>query len=257
MSKGGGKRWLGLAIAGLVLLAVGVLGAWALRGVVATSLARAALEERGFRCDERFAVSVSARFGSATVGPTRCAREGEGHLEALELLGPARVSLSGLRPTSVEVESLRIVLSERDVPRGSGWAPELARLNLEQRVAGLMKALGELARLRLPPTTVVRADLQRGGSTMAQAERLVLTGRGESAELQLSRLTFEALMGAARLTLSDVTGTATAASVRLRGEATARAGIALLGTFSTGGRFDLEASALDGAEPRLRLRASF
>lgn len=241
----------------LVVLGIVLGGGWLLRDTVATSLARDALSQRGLTCDDRFSVEVSALFGSATVGPTRCTRA-EGHLEAIELLGPARVELSGLEPTSVEAESVRITLRDRDVPGGASWSPELARLHLEQRVAGLVKGISELSRLDLPPTTIVRGDVRRGSSALATAHQLVLTpGEGDATQVTLDRLVFEAMMGAARLTLSEVRGTAAPGTVVLEGEASARAGIALLGSFSTGGSFRLDATALESARPQLRLRASF
>ena len=56
----------------VVVLLIGVpLVAWLLRGVIATSIARSQLEERGIACDSRFSVSPSATLGEATVGPTR------------------------------------------------------------------------------------------------------------------------------------------------------------------------------------------
>jgi hypothetical protein len=258
VSNAGGKRGVVVAAVVLVVLLALVGGGWALRDAVATSMARDALASRGIQCDDRFAVELSASFGSATVGPTRCTRGGEGIIESIELLGPARVELSGFEPTSVEAESLRIVLRERDVPGGSSWSPELARLYLEQRVAGLVKGLSELSRLGLPTTTIVRGDVRRGTTAMATADRLVLTpAAAGNTDVALQRIVFEAMMGAASLTLSSVTGSATASSVQLRGQATARAGIALLGSVTTGGRFELETSALDTDRPQLRLNAGF
>jgi hypothetical protein len=257
VSNARGKRWIGIAAVGLVIVLGCVVAAWALRDAVATSMARDALASRGIECDERFAVELSATFGSATVGPTRCTREG-GYVEAIELVGPARVALSGFEPTSVEAESLNVVLRDGDLPGGSGWAAELARLNLEQRVAGLVKGLAELSRLGLPPTTITRGHVLRGTESMATVEGLSLTpAAGGVTNVGLRNIVFEAMLGAARLTLSDVTGTATASAVSLQGQATARAGIALLGTISTGGSFTLVTSALDTDRPELRLRASF
>ena len=69
----------------------------------------------------------------------------------------------------------------------------------------------------------------------------------------MTRVVFTAVMGAASLTLTDVHGTATRDAVHLEGTATARAGIPMLGTFSTGGAFTLDATELTRDSPRFRL----
>lgn len=237
-----------------LLLAIAV-GAWLLRGTIATSVARSELETHGLRCDERFVVSPSALFGELTVGPTRCTHDG-GLIEVIELTGDATLELEGFTPSALRANGVRLVLRDRNLRGGSGWAAELRRLHLEQRVAGLVKALSELGGMRLPPAHVGRAEVFRGGDELATIDGLVLTP-GDRMGVAIDRAVFTAVMGAARLTLSGVTGTATRSDVRLQGQATARAGVVLLGTFSTGGAFTLDASALDTAAPELRLQASF
>jgi hypothetical protein len=237
------------------LLLAAVLAAWLLRSTVATSLARDALSARGLTCDERFEVEVSATFDSLTVGPTRCTLE-DRYLESVELLGPAEVAVTGFEPTSVQAESVRVVLRDADVPGGSSWAPQLARLNLEQRVAGLVAGLSALSRLGLPATTIARGDVLRGTDAVAQADQLSLAPAADGrADVRLERIAFEAMLGAASLTLSGVTGAAAPTVVRLEGEARARASIPLLGSVTMGGHFELDASDLDRERPTLRLRA--
>lgn len=248
------KRTLAVPI--LLVIVVGApLGGWLLRGTIATSIARDALAQRGLACDDRFGVELSAFFGSATIGPTRCTREG-GLVEAIELTAPATIELDGFAPSTIEAEGVRLALRDRDLRGGSGWARELERLHLEQRVAGLVKGLSELSAMGLPPTTVMHAEVVRGSDELATIDGLTVTP-GSSTGVAIDRVVFSAVMGAARLTLSDVRGTATRSAVHLEGQAMARAGVALLGTFSTGGPFTLDASALDSAEPELDLRADF
>lgn len=248
------KRPVALIVV-LVILVGLPLAAWLLRGIIATSMAASELSSRGLSCDERFAVSLSALFDEATVAPTRCAHEG-GLVEAIELTGPARIRLEGFAPSAVEAEGVRLTLRDRDLRGGSGWAQQLRRINLEQRVAGLVKGLSELSQMGLPRTSVAQAEVLRGGDTIATLRLLELTP-GSPMPVGIDRVEFTAVMGAARLTLSAVTGTATGAAVHLEGDATARAGVALLGSFSTGGEFELDASGLDSASPELRLQASF
>jgi len=110
-----------VAIVVLAALAGIPLAAWALRGTLATSIARDELEARGLECDERFAVELGALFDTATVGPTRCTREG-GIVAAVELRGPVTVELDGFAPASADVQSLRLSLRDTDVRGGSRWA---------------------------------------------------------------------------------------------------------------------------------------
>lgn len=246
------RRSLAAPIVLAIVLAI-PLAAWLLRGTIATSMARSEIEARGLRCDERFSVELSALFGEATIGPTRCTREG-GLVEALELTGDATIELDGLTPAAVRAESVRVVLRDQDLRGGSGWAAQLRRINLEQRVAGLVKGLAELGGMNLPPTDIAHAEVFRGGEELAAIDGLVLTP-SSSTDLAIQQVAFSAVGGAARLTLEGVTGSATPSAVHLEGDATARAGIALLGAFTTGGAFSLDASALDTSAPRLRLRA--
>lgn len=228
---------------------------WLLRGTIATSMAASELSSRGLTCDERFSVELSAFFGEAVVAPTRCTHEG-GLVEAIELTAPATITLDGFEPSAIEAEGVRLTLRDRDLRGGSGWAQQLRRINLEQRVAGLIKGLSEMSEMGLPATTITRAEVLRGSDELATLDRLVL-GSGSPTTVAIDRVQFTAVMGAARLTLSGVTGSATGSVVHLEGDATARAGVALLGSFSTSGDFDLDASALDSASPELRLRAGF
>ncbi len=252
-SKALRSRAVPIAIAVFVLL---LLGAWLMRGTIATSIAKGELEARGLTCDERFAVEPAAFFGSATIAATRCSRADGGLVEALELVAPATVQLDGFAVASVSAENVRLVLRDQDVRGGSEWASELQRLNLEQRVAGLIKGLSELSALDLPPTSIARAEVLRGGEEMCTIEGMGLVP-GESLGLTIERVSFIAVLGAAQLTLSALTGTATRPSVHLEGQALARAGFALLGSFSTGGPFTLDATRLDTAQPQFRLRADF
>ncbi|HJL14381.1 MAG TPA: hypothetical protein RMH99_01925 [Sandaracinaceae bacterium LLY-WYZ-13_1] len=239
------------AVVATVLIGI-PLAAWLLRGTIATSMARDELAARGLTCDERFEVAVAPFFDEATVGPTRCSREG-GILRAVELLGPATIALDGLEPGSVRAESLRLVLRDTEVRGGSRWAQALRRLNLEQRVAGLVKGISELSALPLPPTTVGHVDVVRDGDTVANASGLTLTP-GSVLQLAADRIAFTAgPMGVGRLELTEVTGTSTRARVHLEGRATARAGVGILGSVSTGGHFELDAEGLDTGAPRFRL----
>ena len=247
------KRSRVLPLVLVIVLAI-PLAAWLLRGTIATSMAESELASRGLTCDDRFSVKVSALFDEATIGPTRCTREG-GLVEAVELTGNATITLDGFAPSEIHAESVRVVLRDQDIRGGSGWARQLSQINLEQRVAGLIKGLAELSGMSLPKTEIARAEVFRGGDELAAVDGLMLTPSG-STDLAIQRVAFSAVGGAATLTLNGVTGTAAPSTVHLEGDATARAA-ALLGVFSTGGEFALDASALDTASPTLRLRASF
>jgi hypothetical protein len=246
------KRSRALPIVLVIVLAISLAG-WLLRGTIATSMASSELAARGLTCDDRFAVDVAALFDEASIGPTRCTREG-GLVEAVELTGNATITLDGLAPSAIRAESVRVVLRDQDVRGGSGWARQLSQINLEQRVAGLIKGLSELSGMNLPQTEIAHAEVFRGGDELAAIDTLVLTPGG-STDLTIGRVAFSAVGGAATLSLNGVTGTATPTAVHLEGDATARAG-GMFGVFSTGGEFTLEASALDTASPALRLRAN-
>jgi hypothetical protein len=249
------RSLLPLAIVGVLIL--GALGtAWALRSTIATSLAQSELLAHGVTCDSRFSVEPSAFFGSATLAPTRCTPEQRGLLEAFELTAPATVELDGFSVSTIHAESVRLTLKDRDVRGGSEWSPQLERVNLEQRVAGLVKGMSELSRLELPPTTVMRTEVVRAGQPMAQLDNLSLTP-GDSLTVGAERIDFSVVMGAGHLTLEDVHGTATRPHVHLEGHATARAAILIIATVSTGGPFRLDATALDTAQPRFVLEADF
>lgn len=245
----------GPVIGGVALVVlVGVpLGVWLARGAIATSMAEDELAARGFTCDDRFGVSLSPGLGEATIGATRCEHEG-GLLEAVELLGDVRVSLDGLEPASITAESVRVVLRDQDVRNGSGWASELSRLRLEQRVAGLVKGIAELSALELPPTEISRLEVVRNDDPVAHGTGARLTPAGEGVQLALDGLSFSASVGELRLT--RLSGQATADRVQLRGRANARAGIGIL-SVSRGGAFELNATALDTASPRFRLTGDF
>lgn len=250
------RRKLPLVLLTLLAVLVGLpLGAWLLRGTVATAVARDRLAARGITCDERFAVELGPRLETATVGVTRCARAG-GLVEAVELLGPLTVELDGAAPVRAHAASLRLSLRDRDVRGGTRWAPALRGLNLEQRVAGMVKGLAELSARELPPTTVDRLEVVRAGERVAAAAGLRLTPAG-SMDLSAERITFTAgPMGVGRLELTEVRGAASPARVHLEGRATARASVGLLGSLSTGGRFTLDARGLDTRRPRFSLGGS-
>lgn len=243
------RRSLAVPIALALVLAVPLL-AWLLRGSIATALVRSELEARGLTCDDRFSIELSALFDEARIGPTRCTREG-GLVEAIELAGDAVVDLDGLAPAAIQVESLRVVLRDQDLRGGTGWAAQLRRINLEQRVAGLVKGLSELGGMNLPPTEVVRAEVFRAGDELAAIDGLSM----RAAEVGIQRVAFSAVGGAARLTLEGVTGSATPSAVHLEGQASASVGVAFLGAIARAGAFALDASRLDTAAPLLRLRA--
>lgn len=237
----------------IVLLLLGVpLTAWLLRGVIATSMARGELEAHGIECDSRFSVEPSATFGEATVGATRCTHEG-GVLEAIEIVSDVTVELDGFEPSSVEADRVRLVLRRANVRGGAGWASELARLDLEQRMAGVVKGLSELSALDLPPTHANRVEVVRGDAPLGSAEDVTLTP-GSPLELEIARASFAAgPMNVGNLNLRNVTGTATDAEVTLRGRASARAGVAVIFSVERGGPFTLRATGLDTATPSFHL----
>lgn len=251
-----GKRNAPIATTIVVVLLVGVPAlAWALRGTIATSLAKSELEAQGLSCDDRFEVSLSAGLGEATVGPTRCAHEG-GIVEAIELLGDMTVELDGLTPARVEVDSLRIVLRDSEVRGGSQWSSQLRRLDLEQRVAGLVKGLSEIGQMDLPPLSAAQLEVVRGGDVVGSARVLTL-GEGAPTPVTAQQILFTAgPAGIGRLTLSNVTGEASASTVHLAGRADATAGIAIL-SVRVGGAFTLDATHLDTASPRFSLGGDF
>lgn len=237
-----------------LLLAV-PLGAWLSRNLIATSMARDQLAARGLSCDDRFAVSLSATFGQAVIGPTRCTREG-GVVGAIELLGDVTVELDGTEPSSVHADSLRLVLRDTNVRGGSSWAAPLRRLELEQHVAALVKSLSELSSMDLPPSTATQVEIVRGSSPLATATGLSLTP-GVELSLAADRIHFSTgPMGVGQLDLTRVTGTATRPQVSLRGRADARAGVGIL-TMGRGGPFGLDATALDTASPQFHLTGDF
>lgn len=244
------------AVGGLFLVVLALAaGLWALRGTIATSLARSELEARSITCDDRFAVEVGAALSSATIGPTRC-EHASGLLEAVELLGDVTVQLDGTAPETVAVDSLRIVLREADVRGGSGWASELSRLALEQRVAGLVKGLSELGAMALPPTDVATVEVVRGDQPIATASRMRLGG-GSPTSLNAERIHFAAGPGAVgQLTLTQVSGRASSAEVELDGQADASVGIAIL-RVNRRGRFSMAATGLDSADPSFSLDVDF
>jgi hypothetical protein len=244
-----------VALIGVALVLVGVpLGLFFARHTIATSMARDELERRGLTCDDRLSVEVAASFDAITIGPTRCAVRAEGVVEAIEILGPLEVELDGLEPARVEVASLRIALREHDVRGGSGWALALARLGLEQRVAGLVKGLSELSRMDLPPSEAAQVEIVRGGGVLATGRGIALRP-SVGAPLGLSAQHVELVAGpggVGQLSLAEVRGTATGARVALSGTATATAGLGIL-SLSRAGPFAIEAVGLDSASPRFRL----
>ncbi|MCA9605216.1 MAG: hypothetical protein KC619_06465 [Myxococcales bacterium] len=242
----------GVVVVGL-LVAVPLV-AWLLRGTIATSIARGQLEERGFTCDDRFAVAPNATLSEATVGPTRCAHEG-GVLEAIELLGDVTVELDGTEPSAIRGDSLRIALRGASVRGGDHWADALRRVNLEQQMAGVVKGLSELSRLDLPAVHVGRLDLVRGGDSLGHAETVAMTpGSGEQLRMTFARAHFAAgPMGVGQLDLTNVTGEATPAAVTLSGRASARAGVAIIFSIERQGPFTLRATGLDTASPSFDL----
>lgn len=245
----------GVVVVGL-LVAVPLVG-WLLRGVVATSIARGQLEERGFTCDDRFAVAPNATLSEATVGPTRCTHEG-GVLEAIELLGDVTVELDGTEPSSIRGDSVRVALRGASVRGGDHWADALRRVDLEQQVAGVVKSLSELARLDLPSVELGRLDLVRGGDALGHAETVTMTpGSGDALAMTFARAHFAAgPMGVGQLDLTNVTGDATPATVTLRGRASARAGVAIIFSVERQGPFTLRATGLDTASPSFDLEGN-
>lgn len=247
------KPRIALALVVLVLLGV-PLGLFFARHAIATSMARDELARRGLSCDDRFGVEMAATFDAITVGPTRCTVATAGVVEALEILGPLEVDLDGVEPTAVRAASVRVVLREQDVRGGSRWAGALERLDLEQRVAGLVKGLSELSRMDLPPTDVAQVEVVRGGGALATGHGITLRSTAE-APLALGADRVQLVAGpggVGQLSLSAVRGTATNARVAISGTATATAGLGIL-SLSSAGPFAIEANGLDTASPRFRL----
>lgn len=237
----------------LVVLVGAPLAVWLARGAIATSIAVGELEARGLTCDDRFALELSALLDEATLAPTRCTRA-DGLVEVIELLEPATVTLEGFEPAAVDAPSIRLVLRDRDVRGGDRWARELSRLGLEQRMAGLIKGLSELSGMRLPPTTVGRAEVLRARDPVATAETVRLTP-GDALDAAAGRISFVAGPGGVgRLELTSVTGNATRPRVHLQGRATASAGIGPL-SVTRSGTFAVDATSLDTASPRFSLDA--
>lgn len=247
------KRPIALVLVLSVLLGV-PLGLWLLRGTIATSVARSELAVRGLSCDERFAVSLSATFDEAVIGPTRCTRDG-GVTESFELLGDLTLELDGFTPTSARADSLRLTLRDLNVRGGDRWAPPLRRLDLEPRVAALMKGLSELSEVtaNLPPMSASRVEVVRASAPLATLSALELTP-GDALALSVERIHFGVSLGT--LDLNDVRGTATASNVDLAGTARASAGIGIL-SVARGGAFTVEARGLDTADPHFDLDANF
>jgi hypothetical protein len=243
---------IGALIGVAVLLAI-LLVPWLLRSTIATSMASGQLQAAGVSCDDRFAVEVAAFFGSATIGPTRCTME-RGHVQAVELLTPAEVELSGFSPSQITVDQLRLTLRSDDVRGGSGWDAELRQLRLEQRVAALVKGLGELSELDLPAASAARVEVMHGDDTMARINALTSTADSPMG-VRIESVEFSAVNGAARLTLTGVSGSAEQSTVHLEGGAIARAGISFLG-ITREGTFQLDATGLDGSSPRFALRST-
>jgi len=242
--------FVGLVILGLLLALP--LGAWLARGMIATGMAEGQLEERGFTCDDRFSVELSATFTEATIGPTRCEHAG-GVLEAIELLGDLTVELDGTEPEAIRADSVRLVLRSTSVRNGAGWAETLRRVNLEEQMAGVVKGLSELGGMDLPETQLQSVEIVRGASVLGRGQQVRLTA-GSPLGITAQRVHFEAgPMGVGQLDLTDLSGTATPSAVSLRGQAHARAGVAIIFTFERSGPFTLEASALDTASPSFRL----
>lgn len=244
------RSWLPFLALALVLAFP--LAAWLLRGNIATAIVRSELEARGIGCDERFAIELSAFVDEARIRPTRCTL-GEGLLEAVELAAETKVELEAFSPVAIRASSVTLVLRDRDVRGGSGWAAQLRRIDLEQRVAGLVKGLAEIGGMDLPFTEVARVDVRRGAEPLATIDGLILTP-STSTELEVRRIAFHPVGGAVRLILEEVRGRASTSAVELEGHATARAGIAIL-AISRAGAFVLEATNLDTDTPQLRLRA--
>ena len=245
-------------IAVAVVVVVGVLvgapaGAWLARGAIATSMARGQLEARGLTCDSRLSVAPNATLSRATVGPVRCTRA-SGVVEAIELLSDFTVELDGTEPAAVRGDSLRLVLRPANVRGGEGWASALSRVRLEQEMAAVLKSLSELASMDVPDTRIARVEVVRGGTSLGHAEQLALTPRAEGLGLSLASARFAAgPMGVGQLALTEVTGEAAAATVTVRGRASARAGVAVIFTVERQGPFTVEARGLDGASPSFRL----
>ena len=240
----------------LVLIAGGLLLAglsvWLLRGTIATSIARGQLDQRGVTCDDRFTVSLNASLSEATIGPTRCTHEG-GVVQGIELLGDLTVTLDGTEPVAIEAQSLRLIIRAVNVRGGDRWAAGLRRINLEQQVAGALKGLSELAGMDLPDTTVQQVEMVRGTATLGRARAVRLTP-GDPLQISVQNVHFEAgPMGVGQLDLDGITGDATPSTVSLRGQARARAGVAIILTYERSGPFEIEATGLDSSAPRFRL----
>ncbi|MGE0784820.1 MAG: hypothetical protein AB7S26_03955 [Sandaracinaceae bacterium] len=239
----------GIAIGVLLLL---VVGGWFARNAIATSMARSDFEERGLVCDDRFSVELSGGFSEATLGPTRCTRS-TGVIEAIELLEPAAVALSGTEATAMDVRAARVSLRADRIPGDTGWAPSLARASLEAPVASLVTALSELAQMRGPSLTIARLDISRGGRALGTGQTIAFTPGEAGLDVGIRQLTFPTSIATA--TLSNVRGHAGHTDARLQGSATASAqlpfGIAL---GQRSGLFDLSAEGLQSTSPRFSLR---
>ena len=158
-----------------------------------------------------------------------------------------------MKPASVEADRVRLVLRRANVRGGRGWAESLARIDMEQRMAGVVKSLSELSGMDLPPTHANRIEVVRGDNPLGQAEDVTLTP-GSSLEIEISRASFGAgPMNVGNLRLRNVTGTATDSEVTLRGNASARAGVAVIFSVERGGPFTLRATGLDTASPSFHL----
>jgi hypothetical protein len=234
-----------------VLLAVAL--AWVgLRHGFARGLAEARLEAAGLRCDP-LDVRVDLFGRAATLAPARCDHAG-GLVEAVELVSEADATLAGVAVRELSTERLRVVLRDADVRNGTGWAPDLARIGLEAAVAGLLKAVAELAPTIGAEAAARRVDVERGGRRLAT----VMDLRVQGAAVALREARFGARgpgivnpVGSSALRLSDVEGTASPDAVELTGRATYEAG--LFGLGDRAGRFRVRGTGLTTASPRFAL----
>ena len=171
----------------------------------------------------------------------------------MDLREGATIELSGTSPRAAVIPSLGVSLRGGEIAGGTGWAAELAQLGIEQRVAGLVKALSEAESMGLPPVTVNEAEVTHGRSVIASGRGLTLDN-DDPRTFRATTLSFAASLGS--LTLSEVTGEASSTAVSLAGRARATVGVAMFSASRTG-RFSLTASDLQAARPSFSLRADF
>lgn len=241
-------RWgLRLGCAGFAVVALVVLGAFALRDAIATRVVGGVLAEHGATCTP-LGIDVPWDFSSVHVAPTTCAISG-GHVATLGLPLGVDVTLEGLRPREVALAELDLGLRAMELPEGAaeGMLDTRVPTPLEKALSG-MASIAE--RRDVPSLRLGLVRVRSDGPAVAirdvtlshDASGLVL-GIGQIGTPPMTRGMLE--LGGRLLAIR---GTATRSTATVRGRLAIDVDVGPFAVDKSFG-FRLEGRGLDTADP--------